>query len=551
MRPLVALIAAIALSPEAAACGGFFCSQEFPIDQAAEQIVFAVNEAEGQVTAHVGITYQGASEDFAWIVPTPGVPQLFVSSDALISAVSQATRPTFVLQHEYLGNCNGIGWGREYALSADDSDSAPPSAEEGGDGVNVIAQERVGPYDTVTLQARSSAELLDWLNENQYDLPSNLEPVLTPYIAQGQYFVALKLSAGEDAGDIAPLGMRYPGTAASVPIQLTSIAATPDMRLEVHVFGERRAVPENYLHVQINEAAISWFDGGQNYNEVITLAADEAGGHAFATDYSGTTANLRGTLWQGASQDAALDQLRSLNDPEQWLSGVFGLGLPPSAALLAVLQEAIPFPESLASQGVTPQNFYDCLGCYLEHVDTAGFSGEAATAILETKMVAGLREAEALFAAHPHMSRLTSSLDAVEMTVDPLFTFNADMEQEVSNVHTATVQYDCGIGTDGSWDADRRLILADGRRIHLPSQQWVYEEGTTEAELMSELAYPYAIVIERTGRAGAAEVLFDYREQAAGLARRFRANGGCDSGAPVGGLALALSVALAARRRRG
>ncbi len=539
------LTAAFLLPTDALACGGFFCSNEFPIDQSAEQIVFGIDETRGEVEVHVGITYEGASEDFAWIVPTPALPVPFVSSDALFTAVDAATRPQFILQHEYNGTCDWWFGGDDLAMADGDPSGGVP--EENG--VTVISEEQVGPYQTVVLQATTSENLLTWLQGAGYDLPDNLGPVLAPYVAGGQYFIALKLSAGKDTGDLVPLGMRYPGTAASVPIQLTSIAATPDMRLEVYVLGDARAVPESYLHVTINEAAISWFDGGRNYEDVITMAADEAGGHAFATDFSGSTAPLRGRLWQG--QDAQVDALRAAANPFAWMDGVMGLGLPPSAALLALFQEVIPFPDALATQGLAPGNFYDCLSCYAEHVDATNFDAGAATDLLEQKVIDGLREAERLFSMYPHLTRMTSSLDAIEMTVDPVFAYNRDLPQQVSNIHTATVTYDCGLGS-ATYEAPRRLELSDGREIRLPSQSWVAGREMTEIEVIGDLAFPAAILIERYGATGTGEVLFDFRDEAAREARKFRAGGcsGCDSnGVPSGGLAGLLALALVARRR--
>ena len=527
----------------ALACGGFFCNNAFPIDQAAEQIVFGIDEDAGEVTVHVGITYAGESGDFAWVVPVPSEPDLFVSSDALLSTIEALTRPTFSLAYDQTGSCE---WGRGDESS--DTGDIDLDADDDGGGVTVVAEARVGPYDTVTLQAESATELLEWLETAGYDLPADLDPVLAPYVAQGQYFVALKLSTGQDAGDIAPLGMRYPGTAASVPIQLTSIAATPDMRLEVYVLGDRRAVPDNYLHVTINEAAIDWFNGGRNYLDVITVAADEAGGHAFATDFSGSTLGLRGRVFDDSSYRP--EHLRSQEDPFAWLEALMGMGLPPSAALLAVLQDVIPFPAELADQ-VTPQSFYDCLSCFAEYVDPEAFDADAATDVLEERVIDGLRAAERLLAAHPHVSRLTSSLDAVEMTVDPLFTFNGDLPQYVRKDHRATVVHHCGLG-DGWYDAERTLVLPDGRELRLPSQDWLADRGITELEWLGSLTSPAAIVIEDYADSGLGEVLFDWRAQAAQAARSFGRPCGCATGgAPLAATSGLLVLATLLRRRRG
>jgi len=90
------------------------------------------------------------------------------------------------------------------------------------------------------LQATNSGVLVEWLQEQGYSIPSDLEPVLQPYLAEHQYFVALKLSSDKDAGDLSPLGLTYCGHAASIPIQLTSVAAIPDLPIEVFVLGPTR-----------------------------------------------------------------------------------------------------------------------------------------------------------------------------------------------------------------------------------------------------------------------------------------------------------------------
>ena len=77
------------------ACGGFFC-QQVPIDQAGEQIIF--RQDGDMVTAVVLIQYEGEAEDFSWVVPAPGVPELSVGSDQVFPSLELATRPQFLLE---------------------------------------------------------------------------------------------------------------------------------------------------------------------------------------------------------------------------------------------------------------------------------------------------------------------------------------------------------------------------------------------------------------------------------------------------------------------
>ena len=299
MYRILFLVGLTLVPSPALACGGMFCDAVQPVDQAAERIVFAWAEDDdcdnGLVTVEVQIAYTGDADDFAWVVPVADVPELFVSNDVLFTTLANATFPTFRLDSD-LGECTSGGFAESDADTDADGD-ADTDSDLGGGGVNVIAEETVGPYDTVVLQATNAGVLVEWLQDQDYAVPSNLEPVLAPYLAEHQYFVALKLSSDKDAGDLSPLGMTYCGRAASIPIQLTSVASIPDLPIEVFVLGPTRAVPDNYFHVRINEAAIDWYAGALNYRDVVKRAADEAAGQAFATDYSGGTSAYAGQIW--------------------------------------------------------------------------------------------------------------------------------------------------------------------------------------------------------------------------------------------------------------
>ena len=80
---------------QAAACGGLFC-QVVPINQAGEQIIFRRDG--DMVTAVVLIQYVGEAEDFSWVVPVPGIPDLSAGSDLVFAPLESTTRPQFVLE---------------------------------------------------------------------------------------------------------------------------------------------------------------------------------------------------------------------------------------------------------------------------------------------------------------------------------------------------------------------------------------------------------------------------------------------------------------------
>lgn len=141
-------------------------------------------------------------------------------------------------------------------------------------------------------------------------------------------------------------------------------------------------MPDNYLHVTINEAAIDSFNGGANYDDVITRAADEAGGHAFATDFSGSTAPFRGLLWSEGRYN--LDALQGITDPEAYVQALIGQGFPGSAAMLTFLIENVLEPAAAISAGIDPQSYDNCMSCYAQYGADPSFDPVAATEALQT-----------------------------------------------------------------------------------------------------------------------------------------------------------------------
>lgn len=492
--PLVACAAAAGVLLSAApvwACGGFFCSRT-PIDQTGENILFAQDGDE--IEAHVNILYQGAAEDFAWIVPTPSNPEVGISHASVFSTLQALTSARFQLNWESGEECFFFGDDEEAEL---DSDDAPNDG-----GVTVLQQSSVGPFDFAVLQAVSVEALFAWLGENNYDIPDNVRPFVEPYIIEDSdmHFVAFRLQNDRDVGDITPVTLRYKSTRPMVPIQLTAVATQPDMGVVVNVLGQQRAVPENYLHVTINEARIDWLNGGRNYNQLITAAMDEAGGQGFFTEYAGTSSVMMNRLFREGQYDTA--RLADINDPIAFFNELQNQGFTADDQLLAMLQRYIPVPEEALEEGITPQDFYNCLECFEEFIDRDNFDAVAFANELEMSIVAPLRNAQALFDATPYLTRLFTTLSAEEMTRDPVFAYNPDMP-EVDNVRTATVStVECN--EENPNESLLTITLSDGRTIQTSIAQAF---GDNDDDVSNP--EPAAALIEETSESGAPEVVRD------------------------------------------
>jgi hypothetical protein len=283
----IAIFAGIALTPaEAKACGGFFCSLS-PVDQTAEHIVFTVN-GDHTVTAYVQIQYVGDKDDFAWIIPAPGIPTLNTDMpDAAMRALDTATQPQYFKQ-----SCNNV---ERFAPTAGvGGATATASMTNGASGVTVLATQAVGPFDTVTLEGTSADVLVMWLNMNGYRITQKMIPLIQPYVEAGMHFVAMKLQADKAVSDIKPIGMTYDSDQPLIPLRLTSVAAQPEMGIVTFILADKRWAPQNYIDLKIPDSLIQFDQYGNqnNYLRLVSSESDKVGGQAFVTEYAKATTDL-------------------------------------------------------------------------------------------------------------------------------------------------------------------------------------------------------------------------------------------------------------------
>lgn len=464
MRQLLVLL--VTLSPTAAlACGGLFCNNAQPVNQAAERILFS--HSGGMVDMDVRITYSGPSTDFAWILPAPRDVETALSSEGLFQALDRNFAPRFILRTDFEGDC----WfgGPDAGLAAPDA-SVSQDASAGPPPVQVLSREEIGPYDRVILDAPNVEALRDWLDANEFAIPEGIDEKLAPYIELDAVFVAIKLLAGQESGDIVPLHLRFSGDRPAIPIIPTAVAATPDMGIIVHVLGQNRAIPVNYLHVQVNEAAIDWQGSGQNYPDVVSAAADEAGGHAFVTDYAGpVTDGFRAALTP--YPEAFLQNLAAT---ETWggLNGIITVGADPDFSRVAM-----QFVDEDDLDWDTP------------------LDGAALAEAVREELQPVRERLQAVMEASPYLTRLYTTLSPEEMDTDPVFSFNPDLD-EVANVRTAVRTVTC---VDGEEDWDNAVItLPSGAQLGGDVEPVQRQAGET----VRGEATPAAAVVEQFVEAG-------------------------------------------------
>lgn len=426
---LLAPIAALALlgSPrDARACGGTFCDnlpQPMPVDQTGEDILFVMDG--DTVEVHVRIQYTGEAERFAWVLPLQGVPEVAVGSDPLFTAMSGAVAPSWVTTSEY--DCE------EDDPGGDDDGGFSPKLDLGDDEEpEVVFEAVVGAFEVVVLQGGTAAEVLDFLEQNNYAQDPQSEPILQEYLDEGFLFAAVKLAAGADVQEIHPLAFRFPGDEPCVPIRLTRIAAEQDMGIRAYFLGQDRWAPSTYAHVVLNPLAYDWQNNSDlKYLELLSLAVDEAGGRAFVTEYAGPSdvvpdTNVFRDSWDETAFIGA--------DPITAIDLIAQQGLNTHPLIRALLLEFIPPPD-----GVDPQQFWNNLEQYADQIDMAAWDDAAfAAALLERIIDPGFHALE-LLETWPKLTRLHTTISPNEMIADPMFVANSELP-DVDNSRITTVE---------------------------------------------------------------------------------------------------------------
>jgi uncharacterized protein (TIGR03382 family) len=459
------LTAGLTLPRPAAACGGFFCSQQQPVVQLGERIIF-ISLGDGRTTAVVQIQYSGPSERFSWVVPVPGVPEVGVSSNMLFTRLQQATDPQWTLADTVEGRC---------AAPPQSSDASAGGADAGSGGVTIIDSGAVGPYDYQVIQLDAALPnpadvAVRWLGDNGYDVGGTAPELLGGYLSAGMNLLAFRLQKDRGTGDIRPVTMTYRSALPMIPIKLTAVATAPDLGVATWIAGPARAVPTNYRTVEVNEARIDWVNRGFNYLSLLGAAVDEAGGQAMVTEYAQPTDATALNLWT-QSDDATWMAVRDrdysgreaalVRDVMFAFNGWDGM----SAVLSRLVVPRLGGSTLLELQG--------CPTCILPGQGAGplpGLDAAAFLAAIDAEVVRPLRDVADSLTRRAYLTRLYTSLSADEMTVDPTFAWNTTLPT-VSNVHTRARTVQCSPAlTVGQ--APWTIELLDGVSLSGTGQSW-------------------------------------------------------------------------------
>jgi hypothetical protein len=466
------------------ACGGLVCQPRQPVLQAGENIAFGVSESTHNgksgidITMAVQINYRGPAESFGWILPVPVQPQVSVGSDILFEALFEASRPTFefTIDTSRSTTCDDADLEEQQCVSAPNSDVAA-NADGGNDGGDaekaiVLEQGTVGPFDFTTLQPADNRpeSVFEWLNENGYDQPPDTAALINYYAGMGMKFVALRLQKKSEAGDIRPIILQYSidganletNPVACIPIQLTRVAATPAMPIQVYVLAPYRGFPINYFHMTLDDRFVDWVGCYNNNNDTASASAqqdcylidmrnrfravansDLVDGHAFLTEYAGSAEIVKEKIDLGID----LENLYEQDTAKGFLLKLATFDVPDITFVHTIIERHIPnrFRDTYLTPPIcfgltnvyTPDTLWMMDSC-LDLVDFGDtpFNPRSLADALEEDVFEPAREAQVWVNSYDYLTRLYGQLDPEQMDKDPFFAFNSTLV-DVSRDHEA------------------------------------------------------------------------------------------------------------------
>ena len=316
----VAVIAAaiVVAADNAFACGGFFC-RNVPVDQVGERIVFTDND-DGTITSLIEILYQGAAEDFSWILPIPEAIEagaLTVPEDGteIFDELHDLTDVQILAPPQ--PDCAEV-----MRLSTSLGTETSRAAK-----VDVFSSGEVGPFGFDVVGATDKGALVTWLRDNNYQVTNDMIPLIDVYVEQEMAFIAMRLLDGETSDSITPIEITYPAERPMIPLRLTAVAAQPNMPVWVWFFGDAPAGPVNYARMEVATEEIRFFPFGNDYTFLVQQRANAFDGHAFITEFAQPTASIefeQEWLRQRGATSSHLTRLATYIDPaEMTLDPIF------------------------------------------------------------------------------------------------------------------------------------------------------------------------------------------------------------------------------------
>lgn len=240
-----------------------------------------IHWADGVETLIIQTSFTGEGDEFAWVVPTPGKPEVTASTTGLFPTLRKLTAPIlknpryefYLLAWLVALIILGCSEGRfMYALltilvvvlllgillpSLGSARGAVTIA-----GIEVHQRSVVGDYEVAVLSADDPFAITAWLADNEFIISTQTNEVVRRYIDEGWFLTAARLTPeatlkGETSTH--PLAFRFPAEKPIYPLRLTA-TGSDSLDVDLYIFGPERASADGFDVAYCNRLAYPPFD---------------------------------------------------------------------------------------------------------------------------------------------------------------------------------------------------------------------------------------------------------------------------------------------------
>lgn len=282
----------------AEACGGCFVPQQERTVVTDHRMALSISQE--QTVLWDQIRYSGDPAEFAWVLPVRPGAKLEVSNDEWFTALDASTQPVV-----YQPNTFGGGYG--CALTGCGSEESASAYSDGSGGqVQVLSEQVVGPYETVTLRATDDDALRGWLKSHAYSIPDAIAPTIDAYVNEGFDFIALRLRPGCGERSMQPVRVVTKGADPTLPLRMVAAGVGPRVGITLYVITEGRWQPRNFESTVFDDERLRWdrYAGKSNYEEISQELMAQDNGRTWLTEY----ADQPQLVWSGIASAATVSR---------------------------------------------------------------------------------------------------------------------------------------------------------------------------------------------------------------------------------------------------
>ncbi len=280
------------------ACGGCFHAATDESTSFVTDHRMVLSIAKNQTVLWDQVKYTGDPAEFAWVLPVRTGTRVELARDEWISALDLATKVSVKGPDVSCGGgggSSGVGSGgcasSTSPTSADNSRFAGGSSSGGGaydagQGVEVVGQSVVGPYQSVIVRSDRGEAISLWLKDNGFVIPDAIVPTLVAYTREGFDFLALKLRPGQGVRAMQPVRVVTPGASYALPLRMVAAGIGAKVGLNLFVVTEGRVEAKNFPNATIDSAKLTWdaTAGRSNYRTLLESALAAGDGRTWVTE---------------------------------------------------------------------------------------------------------------------------------------------------------------------------------------------------------------------------------------------------------------------------